>query len=36
MNKKYSVVVPVLNEISNIELLLVRLGQVSKKKEHRI
>ena len=32
MNKKYSVVVPVLNEISNIELLLVRLEQVSKKK----
>jgi len=33
MNKKYSVVVPVLNEISNIELLLVRLEQVSKKKK---
>jgi glycosyltransferase involved in cell wall biosynthesis len=32
MNKKYSVIVPVLNEISNIELLLVRLEQVSKKK----
>jgi glycosyltransferase involved in cell wall biosynthesis len=32
MNQKYSVIIPVLNEISNIELILGRLDQVSKRK----